>query len=482
VSIARKAVKSGTWFAAFRFITQAFSWIVTLVVARILSPNDYGLMAIASILTGYVEVFSELGLGAAIIQRNNVTQKELSSNFWFSLALGGLFAMISFILSYPTSWIFREPRVLPITQLISVLFLIGAFMIVPYNILEREVRFKAIGLINFLAVTVSSSAMLLMAYKGFGVWTLINGTIIYRTVTVILVFIISKWKPSVHFQWTEVRSYLSFGLNVAGSRSLFYLFQKIDKFIVGQLLGTQSLGYYSFALHLASIPTSRIVSLVNQVLFPVFSRIQDDHHKSQDLYLRATKYIAVFVLPMFLSGAVWGDEIIRTFLGDKWIPIIFLFKIFCLTYIFISFASINTIVHNSEGHARWVLYYQIINIFFMSPPIYIAAHYGINALTIPWIVVYPMLCIGWTWFTLRKINIGLSRYVLTLAKPILASAMIILGIKWIEHIIIKKPFLGEMSYKSLLFQEVLMGVVLYGIYLFVMEKKTLVEMWNVRKA
>ncbi|MHB8481162.1 MAG: lipopolysaccharide biosynthesis protein [Nitrospiria bacterium] len=481
MSIVKNAVKSGIWYAAFRLITQIFSWLITIIVARLLEPEDYGLMSMASILTGYVEVFSELGLGAAIIQRKNITQKELSSNFWFSIGLGCLFATLSFFLAYPTAWVFREQRVVPITQIISMLFIIGAVMVVPYNILQRELRFKTIGLVNFLAVVISSSSMLFMAYRGFGVWTLINGTIILRMATVLLVMKVSKWKPDIHFQWSEVRSFLSFGLYVAGSRSFFYFFQRADVLIVGRLLGTQSLGYYSLALQLASTPTNRIISMVNQVLFPVFSRFQDDLIKKQGLYLRMTKYIALFVVPLFLSGAIWGDEIIRTMLDQKWIPLIFLFKIFCLAQVFASFSSINGIVHSSEGKLRRVLGFSVIHFLLMSVSYFIAARYTLNAMAVPWIVVYPALCLGFTWFTLRVLKIRLFQYVEALAKPSLVSGLIILGIKGTEYLI-HQTLLVEMSYKAIFFQEVLTGMVLYGAYLFIMEKQTLIEMWNIRKA
>ena len=148
MSIVRKAAKSGLWFAGFKFATQILSWAVTIFVARLLSPEDYGLMSLANVLTGYVEVFSELGLGAAIVQRPDISQKEYSSNFWFSLAVGTVFAGVAYLLSYPTAWLFGEPRVIPITQTISALFIVGAVGTVPFNMLMRDLRFKAIGVIQ----------------------------------------------------------------------------------------------------------------------------------------------------------------------------------------------------------------------------------------------------------------------------------------------------------------------------------------------
>jgi O-antigen/teichoic acid export membrane protein len=481
VSVLRKAARSGIWFAAFKFITQMISWMGTIVVARILSPEDYGLMSLASILTGYVQIFSELGLGSAIVQREEITQQEYSSNFWFSLLIGLGFASIAFGLSFPTGWIFNEPRLIPITQLISVLFIIGALMIVPFNILMRELKFKAIGMIQLLSVVVSIGSMLWMAYEGFGVWTLIGGTLILRVMTVILVFFVTKWRPNFHFKWSEVRPFLKFGIDVAGGRSLFYIFQKSDIFIIGKLLGTQSLGYYSFAMQLASLPTDKIVSTVNQVLFPVFSRLQHDLSKIQEMYLRTTKYMSIFVSPLFFGGAIWGDEIIHVVLGEKWVPVIFLFKCLCLSQLFVSMIAINGFVHTSMGRPRWSLYFYLASIILMPAPFYFSAQYGLNALSFPWLTVYPLLCISYIWITLKKLKISLSRYM----KNFIIQTSVVLFIITSSKVIVlflNKIFFKGVDYKVIFPLEVVIGLIFYLTYLLYFERKTLLEIWNIRKA
>lgn len=477
MSIGRNAVRSGLWLASFRFITQAISWSVTVIIARILSPEDYGLMSLASILTGYVEVFSQMGLGSAIIQRETNSQKELSSNFWFSLGIGFGFSLICLGLARPTAWITNEPRVIPITEVISILFVIGALMVVPYNILVRELKFKVIGMIQLIGVAISSVSMLWMARNGFGVWTLINGTLILRTITVGLVFFSSKWRPSVWFHFKEVRPYLRFGINIAGASSLFYMFQKLDRLIIGKMLGVQSLGYYSLAMELASIPTDKIISIVNQVSFPVFSRFQNDRSKSNEIYLKTLKFIALFVSPLYLGGAFFGDDIIRAILGEKWIPIVFLFRIFCLTQFLVAITNINGIIHNSAGRSYWVFYFQGVNAFFMPLAIYFAAPYGVHALAIPWLVAYPIICMGWTRLTLRKIKISVKEYMMNLAIPVLASIAMVGGSQGIRTLLVNQTFF-KLDHTIILIEEVLVGASFYFTCLLLFEKKNLVEFWK----
>lgn len=480
MSFAQKAAKSGLWFSGFKFISQVFSWIITVAVARVLVPEDYGLMAMASILTGYVQIFSELGLGAAIIQKKDVSQKELSSLFWLSLLIGFGVAAVSFGLAYPTAWIFDEPRVVPITQVVSIVFIISALMIVPYNILSREIRFKEIGIIQLISVGASSLSMLWMAHKGFGVWTLITGTIIYRSIVVILTFLYSNWWPIFHYKLEEAKPFLGFGVNIAGSRSLFYFFQKADKFIVGKMFNAQSLGYYSFAMDLASIPTDKVVSIFQTVSFPVFSRYQDDNSKSQDMYLKMTKFVALIAAPLFIGGVFFGKEIILSLLGEKWRTIVFIFRMLCIAQFFVFLTEINGIVHNAQGKPHLTLIFNLVRTVVMSISIFVACNYGLNALVLPWVLVYPVLCLGWIWITLKKLNISIMRYLSNIAMPVMASGVMIACIfGW--NFLMSAANISFASDRIILVQEIIVGVIFYSIYLLLFENKSLAMIWSLRK-
>ena len=481
MSFAQKAARSGLWLAGFKFLSQAFSWVVTISIARMLRPEDYGLMAMASIFTGYIEVFSEMGIGAAIIQKKEISHEELSSAFWFNTGVGIVFAIACLGIAYPTAWIFNEPRIIPITQLISALFIIGSLMIVPNNILIRNARFKELGIINLSAVIVSSLLSLFMASKGFGVWTLIYGTIILRSMMVLQTLLTAKWMPDLHFRFYEVKKLLKFGLHVAGSRSLFYVFQKSDKFIVGKFFSAQHLGYYSFAMQLASIPADKFVSTIHQVSFPIFSKYQSDLNKCQAIYLKMVKYIGIIVIPLFVSGFFLGDEIIRTLLGEKWTPMIFLFKLLCIMQAFQCITTINSIIHNSLGRPHWPLYYILINVLIMPVSILGASRYGLNALVIPWITLFPVICIGWTWITLKKLQIPVSEYLKIFIRPIVGSLLMIAGIM-VFQMAYSTAYIPVENVKMIFAQELIIGTLIYTIWILSMEKKVLLEMWNLRKA
>ncbi|MFO0754193.1 MAG: lipopolysaccharide biosynthesis protein [Thermodesulfovibrionales bacterium] len=482
MSFARRAAKNGLWFAGSRFVTQLATWFFTLYIARLLSPEDYGLMTMASFLTAYLEEFSELGLGSAIIQREKLTPAELSGVFSLSLLAGGALAVLSFFLAYPTAWIFNERRIVPVTQLISLLFLIGALGIVPYNLLMREGRFRAIGGINFVSALLSSCAMVVMAMRGYGVFTLIGGTLILRSAKTLLIIFAAGWRPQLLFRFSGVKPFLSFGIHIALSSSLFRLFQTMDKFVVGKMFAPPLLGSYSFAMELAGMPTEKIVAVIQQVSFPVLSRYQGDRKRMQELYLKITKYIALIVTPLFVGGVFLADEIIPALLGPRWRPIIPLFRLFCITHFVISLTTINGAFHNAQGRPHWVLRFTLLTAAMMTAALVLAGKQGFSYLAVPWITLCPALHIGWTAATLKKLGISTARYAKNLLFPLFATLCMVFGIKGVQLFASAAPLVSFGAAPFRLVLDICAGMLLYVTYLFLFERETLHEIWTLRKA
>jgi len=475
------AAKSGLWFAVLRTLTQTISWVITVAIARILNPEDYGLMALVGVVLDYLAVFSELGLGAAIIQKDEITSDELSSNFWLSVFLGCALALISVPAVFSMSWMMKEPRLIVTTPLIVVLFVVGSLMIVPFNLLMRECKFKEIGVIQLWAVIASSLSMLALAEMGFGFWSLIWGMVVLRVVTVALVFLYGNWWPDYRFRIKDVKPFLRFGIHVAGSRSLYSVLINSDKLIVGKILGAEVLGFYSFAMNLVSIPSEKIVSLVNQISFPVISRVQNDVNRVQYIYIRITRYITMLVAPMFLGGFFFGREIVQGILGEKWLPVVYLFKMLCLSQLIVSLTTIDSVVHNAQGRSHWVLNISIVYAALIPASIFLAAHFGLNALVLPWLIFYPFLRLTFTYMTLRKLDLAISSYIRGLLPPILGSFFMIVGIYMVQFLYRFGGYL-VLDTRTTLVQEVITGVILYLVYLYFFERKNVREILALAKS
>lgn len=378
-------------------------------------------MDMATIFTGYAFLFGELGLGAAVIQRPDTTKEQLSSVFWFTFMIGLMFAGACFILAYPTADMFNEPRLIPLTQTVSVIFLLNGLGVVPLNLMKKRLDFKKVGAIEMISGLTSCVAMLLIAYLGGGVWTLLSGHIIRSFTNLVLLILLQKWRPTLHFSFHEVKIYLHFGIIMAIGRTFRYLFEKSDRFFAGIAWSAGTLGLYSFGMMLATIPTDKIVSLIMQVSFSVFSEFQNDKAEFNSFYLNVNKVVVMLVLPLFVGGFLAGEELIKVLLDDKWIPIIFLFKMLCLSQIFLAMTSINNHVHNAQGRPSWGMYYNAACALFMSISFYFAVKHGLNGILIPWFTIFPVLSILFIIVTLVKIEVEIRAYLKKLSMPVLAT-------------------------------------------------------------
>ena len=428
MSIVKKAFKGASWLALSRLISQSLTWIATIIIARILVPEDYGLMEMATILTGYVILFSELGLGAAIIQREDLKDQDLSSLFWFVLFWGIILGLSCLLLAYPTVSIFNEERVFNITQSMSVLFILGALIIIPRNILRRELKFKTIGIIDAIAAITSSILMIIVAELDFGVWTFITGWISRELIRVICFYTLSPWKPKLHYNYKEIKPFLKFGMNLAAGNSLYYVYSKSDSFFAGRNLGSDNLGNYSLALQLSSLPTEKLVHLLNSVSYPVFAKLQNIKEDFNEFYLKLTNLISFIVFPIFAGGIIVADLLIPLVLGEKWMLIIFPFKLLCIAQIIVSMTTINAFAHNAQGRPNWNLYFNIVNTIIFPPAFFWASKMGLNYLVIPWITINPLVRLGFTYITLKKLDIRVKEYLISIKHPSFSTIIMAAGI------------------------------------------------------
>jgi PST family polysaccharide transporter len=299
---------------------QAVQTVVSLVLARILAPEDYGLMAMAVAITGFVQIFQNPGLAHALIQRPEVDDKLLSSLFFFSLGIaaclaGGLFAAGSLIAA-----VYQDARVPMIAVTVSLGFVFSAAAIVPFALLNREMAFAKLGLRDLIQAVVTGVTAFALAFQGWGVWALAwcgNAGLLAGAVAL---YVLCPWRPRLHFSWREVRSILPFSGNLTGSQIFTFVSRKADDFLIGVFLGAAPLGYYSLAYRFLLLPREAVTNIFGRVLFPAFSRMRDDPARLQAAYLRACGAIAFVTFPLMLGLTAVAEPFVVTLLGERWLP------------------------------------------------------------------------------------------------------------------------------------------------------------------
>ena len=478
-SIEQKTLSGGKAYALLSIISQVISWVFTFLVIRLLDPQDYGLMTMASFLTSFIFVFSNLGLGAGVVQRESVNQAELTSVFWFSIFVGLFMAVVVLGLAYPNAYIFNNDALVPITQLVSIMFIASSIGTVPQNILSRNYRFKDIALINMVASFLASVISVWMAYIGFGVYTLILSAILLGLFKSIGYFMVCDWRPDFSFNFKEVKPFLKFGMTLSLSDSVARLLENFDRLIIGKLYNEVLLGYYSTGISISSMPIDKLSPLINPVLFPMFSRWQGDKEKSTNAYLKILKYYLFLMSNIYMGALAIADNLILLVLGEKWVNITFIFKGFCIVQLFKVLSSYHKVLLTSQGKASQILKYDISTAVLLLVSIFIAALESFESVVYAWVIVYPLVTIIWMFTSLRSGGISLISYLNTVFQGAITSVVMFIVVTLVS--ITFEDFVSSLStFNIVLFQASVAAVVFFTSSI-VFQRQLLIELLQLFK-
>jgi O-antigen/teichoic acid export membrane protein len=298
-----------------QFVMQS---IATVVLARILTPADFGMVAMVTAITGLASAFADLGLSEATIQRKDITHHQVSALFWINVAIGFALTLITAALAPVLVRLNHEPRLLGITLLLSITFLIGGLRVQPDALLKRQMRFSSLAIRDIASYCVAVPVSIGMAWKGFGYWAIVALPLALNLTQMLLSWVMVRWRPSLPRRNANVGSMVAFGGNVAASYLIFNLNRSVDNILIGWYWGAAPLGLYSRAYNLLMLPVRQLNAPIASVAVPAFSKLQDDPERYARYYLRAINLITWVSLPLFGFLFVAARPVIILILGAKW--------------------------------------------------------------------------------------------------------------------------------------------------------------------
>jgi O-antigen/teichoic acid export membrane protein len=370
------------------------SLTTTLVLARILSPADYGLMALAMVVIGFVGFFNEVGIGSAIVQKEDLEQDEVNGCFAIAILISLVLCGATALASPLVAMFFGDARLAQMIPLLSTAFVVGATGSIPMAFLRREMRFGAIAIVNILAILIQSGVALYLAYHGHGVWSLVWGYLVANAVQSIGYCIASSWRPRGAFALRKAFGIVGYGLHVTSTRIFWYAYTNADKVIVGKLLGDRALGIYDMAYSLATLPISQITGMVNNVAFPLFARLQNDMQRMSSVILKLTRGLAYVTYPALIGMLAVSRELVAVVLGPKWIDILIPFGALCLMGLVKSVDPLLSQVLIATGHARKLSAYTLMCGIAMTIGVIVGAIAdGLRGVALVWVLVYPVLSV-----------------------------------------------------------------------------------------
>lgn len=332
MSLRREALAGVKWTTLTSAGTAGAQLFQLLVLARLLRPDDFGLMGMVLLVIGFAQAYADAGIGAALVHRQTASREQLSSLYWLGLVLGLVICLILWLAGPLLAAFFREPRLVPILRVVSVVFLILPFGKQFELLLQRDLRFDLLAGQELAATAAGAVAAAAAAVAGAGVWALVTGTIVAAAVkTAWLCWIgFREHRPALHFRRGDLEGFVKFGAYQMGERTVNYIAERLDQILIGRLLGTQTLGYYNFAFNLTTQPVSRVNPIVTKVAFPVFSRVQDDPNRLRRGYLTVVRLVASVNAPLLFGLVAVGPSLVPIVFGDKWRESILLVQILAL--------------------------------------------------------------------------------------------------------------------------------------------------------
>jgi len=459
------------WSAVGRFGVQLISWSVTILVIRVLTPADYGLLAMATVLTSFLIALNDIGLDAVLVQKRDLTESDRQHIFGVILAINVLICGLLLLGAPRIAGFYGEPRLTPIVRVLALQFLIVMFDTLPQARLERELDFKGRTVIDMLGTLSGSLATALLAFRGFGVWALVWGMLLTSATRTIGLNWIAGCVVRPKWSLAAVRRHLAFGSFVSGYRASFVVFSESDKFIGGKLLGKETLGYYAVAAHVASLPIQKLAGVLQAVAFPAFAHASGEQADVRGHLLKATRVMSIVAFPMFLGISVVAPELVLLLLGPAWDVAIVPLQVLALIMPLRMLSALLTPLLIGLGRPGVNATNQLLAVVVMAPLFVVGAQRGAIGLAVAWLVGYPALFAISVWRACRAVGIAPAQYFDAMGRPLL------LGLLMYSAIWVLRPVLVDSSdviaSLALLFAA---GVGIYAAGLLTLHRAGLAEM------
>lgn len=377
------------WTAGAKLCGQVVTWAITLVVMRLLSPADYGLLAMATVFVAFLLLMAEAGLGPALVQKEELDPAQLGQSFALIIAINlGLLVLVN-VAAPAIAGFFHETRLVPILRVLSLQFAIMTTTVLPESMLARALHFRSLSLIDLGSALASSVLTLLLAWMNYGVWALVLGSMLGRLLRAIALNWIAPLRVRPRMSLSGMRRLLHFGGNVTSARLLSFFFNQADVVIVGRMLGNELLGLYSVAMHVASMPVQRVSSILNQVTFPVVARFQRERANVADFVLRAARSLSLVAFPVLWGISSTAHEIVQVVLGPRWhdatLPLQLLALMMPVKLV------VNFLPAATDALGRPDLGFQNVLVAAIVMPLafLVGSYWGIVGVACAWVFVYP---------------------------------------------------------------------------------------------
>jgi O-antigen/teichoic acid export membrane protein len=421
-----QSIRSGTATMFGQVIKFLIRMASVALLARLLKPGDFGLVAMVTVVTEFILMFKDMGLSTATIQRDEVNHDQISTLFWINTGIGLALAMLTVTLAPAIAWFYHEPRLRPVTVALAMGFVFGGLTIQHEALLKRNMRFAAVATIEVTSMATGVTTAIVAACFGARYWSLVCMQVATSATMAIQVWIASGWRPGWPRLHSGIRSMLSFGWNIVGFRLVNYFARNVDGILLGRFWGAGVLGLYNRAHSILMLPLSNITWPMTSVAMPALSRIQDDPRRYASYYTKAVQFLSFICMPLIVLLAVCSKSVINIMLGSQWTGASRIFQILAITAFIQPVSSTTAVVLLSLGLSGRLLKFGIFNSLFIVLSFAIGIRWGAIGVAAAYAVANYGILFPSLWYCFRKTPITISAFMRAIARPTIATLMMAL--------------------------------------------------------
>ena len=461
------------WSSVERFSNQGVQFVFSIILARLLSPSDYGIIAMVTIFFAVAQSFVDSGFSNALVRKTDRVEEDLSTCFYFNIGVGIIAYIVLFLIAPLVANFYNQPILSPIIRITGLGVILNSLCVVQQALFTIKIDFKSQAKITLSATVISGIVGILLAYQGYGIWALVWQGVASSIVRMGLLWLMSKWRPRTGFSKSSFNYLFGYGSKLLASGLLDTIYNNIYPIVIGKFYNPAQLGNYSRALGWAQLPSANITSILQRVTFPVLSAIQDDSLRLQNSYRRLLKLSAFIVFPLMMGLASMASPLIRVILTAKWDGCVLYLQILCFALMLYPIHAINLNLLQVKGRSDIFLRLEIIKKIIGVVILIITIPLGITAMCLGMVFSSIICLIVNTYCTSRFIDVGLLTQLKDL-RIILINSLVMGG-----GIYILTSFIDIEGLK--LVMGIVIGFLLYFIGSFYFSKAELQEVISLIK-
>jgi PST family polysaccharide transporter len=402
--------------------------VSTMFLARLLTPDDFGLIAMGAFITGYIAIFRDLGLSSATVQQLHLDHRQISALFWINGGVGLLLSAICAAAGPVAAWFYGDERLINIALISSLGFVFGGFTVQKKSLLSRSMNFFSLAVIDVCSMAIGAGVGILLAFNGVGYLSLVWMSVSTAAVSCATVWCIGDWRPSMRVKGAKINGMLRYGLDLSGFSVINYCARNLDNLLIGKFWGAEQLGIYAKAYNLLIMPIQQINNPIRSVAFPVLCSLQTQPARFRRYYLNILFFITALTTPLCLCLAVIAPEVVDLILGPQWDEVAIIFRLLAISAVAQPVCNTSGWLYTATGNSRGLFKWGSMGSLGLIISFFVGLPYGPKGVAVAYSIAVALWMLPCMYLAITGTSISIFDVVKVIGQPLIASAP---GIAWL---------------------------------------------------